>query len=355
MIGIGVMSGSSLDGIDIALVEFVDYKNDWQLLQCESVEMSSLLVEKLSNTPDQNAIQIADTQNCFSVFVADSVIQFRSKLDTALNEKIEFVGVHGHTVLHLIEHNFSWQLINGGYLASTIGLDVVCDFRNQDVALEGQGTPMAVIADRDLYPDYDAYINLGGIANLSKKQNQKWMSYDAFPCNQILNYFSKKVGQPFDKDGLISRTGQVNSELLNALKRQEYLLNPPPKSLDNNWIKNNWLKSMLLHELSSEDFLRTYVEFMAQQIIFEIKSKSKILLTGGGAKNLFLIARLEALNTKIQFVIPKKEIIDFKEAVLIAYASYLRLSMKTNFIADATGAQRDTIGGAHYIGRNKTV
>lgn len=353
MIGIGVMSGSSLDGLDVALVEFKEGSSiDWQLHKSYAFDLPQSLITSLKNIIEQKPFEIAETQNHFTQFVGESLQTFISQF--SINIKIDFVAVHGHTVLHDINNQFSWQLLNGGQLCALIGQNVICDFRNQDMGLGGQGTPMAVLADRDLFEGSDYYINLGGIANISYLDNKKWMAYDTSPCNQVLNYFAQREGLPFDKDGTLARSGHVDSKLLQSLLAHEYIKAEPPKSLDNTWIKDIWIKSMLSYELSNQDFLRTYIEFLAMTINDIIHTNGgNVLLTGGGAKHIFLVDRLRSLaQAKIEFLIPDEKVIDFKESILIAYAGFRRYTGKVNFIGTATGATRDVIGGAMYVTNN---
>lgn len=354
MIGIGVMSGSSLDGLDVSVVSFGEsQKLAWKLLNSQTFAIPKKLSHQLKTITDQKPFELVKTQNLFTQFTAQSVHAFIDSCSSEIKNAIDYVAVHGHTVLHSIEQNFSWQLLNGGQLCALINRDVVCDFRNQDMALGGQGTPMAVLADRDLFEGYSYYYNLGGIANVSYKHEGNWTAYDISPCNQILNFFAQREGHDYDKDGKLSEQGSINNTLLNKMLLDEYIQSPPPKSLDNTWIKENWIKKMLSFELSNVDYLRTYVEFIAKLINDIVDENSKILLSGGGTKNAFLLERVKALaKAKTDFIVPPKSTIDYKEAILIAYAGYKRFMKETNFIASATGAARDTIGGALYLSKN---
>ena len=344
---IGVMSGSSLDGLDIATVSFAEHTLSWQLEKAASIPPPETLKQSLKLSASATAQNLAHTEYNFSDFVARALQQYISE-----NGPADLIGIHGHTVLHLPDIQTSWQLLNGGHIAAKTEHTVVCDFRNSDMALGGQGTPMAVIADRDLFPDYDLYVNLGGIANISFKENNLWTSYDLCPCNQVLNYYSNILGKPYDENGSLAQTGKVHHVLLNKLLEDAYIVAPPPKSIDNSWIKDYWIKKMDAYNLSAQDLLRTSVAYISQSIVNCIsQKKTRVFITGGGAYNRFLISEIEkkSQNMDAEIVLPDDNIINNKEAILIAYCAYLRHKRKHNFIPSASGASRAVSGGAIYI------
>ena len=350
----GVMSGSSLDGIDLAIVDFKpnSHKWTWTLLAQQTVALRDSLKTKLAHIVNLSAFGIAQTNAEYSTFIASSINTFldASEINT------EVLGIHGHTVLHLPDYPASWQLLNGGLIAELAGLPVVCDFRNQDMALGGQGTPMAVLCDKDLFPGYDAYINLGGIANISYSDHDKWVGYDIAGCNQLLNHFSAKKGLEYDKDGQMAQAGKAIPNMLHLLDSDPYLQKATPKSLDNTYLKELITK---LDEIDcpTEDALFTIVEFITKQLVKEIKESSakSVLFSGGGTKNKFLIDKLRTkLGEDINVVIPDDTIIEYKESILIAYAALLRWQGLPNFVSSATGGQYDTIGGALYLPSNKS-
>ncbi len=344
MIGIGVMSGSSLDGLDIVAVEFSEGSSmQWTIVGYTIVELGEDIVNRLSRILSLSTQEVFELESEYTLYVAQAVGDFI----TENNLRPQYVGVHGHTVLHSPAYKSSWQLLNGGLLAATIECPVICDFRNQDMAAGGQGTPMAVLADRDLYPGYDYYINLGGIANVSYCNDGHWLAYDLFPFNQVFNHFAQKSGQPYDKDGQIAAIGRVNDTLLRQLHAESYVTQPAPKSIDNRWVRDYWISKISEHQLSDADVMRTYVEFAAQHIASFVEPQSKVLWTGGGAHHTFFMQTISSSGVYSQ--LPDKLVIDSKEAVLIAYASYLRWHGRLNFVSSATGADRDTIGGAIYL------
>lgn len=346
---IGIMSGSSLDGIDMACVHFNDIGGiQYEITATQTFALPDELRQKLRHIVDMNAFELSKVESSYTQFIADLVIRF------CKNYKLEctVLGVHGHTVLHLPDIQSSWQLLNAGMLSSLTEKSVVSDFRNQDMALGGQGTPMAALIDRDFFSDYAAVINLGGIANVSIFQDGTQEAYDICPCNQVHDVLAGKMQLPFDKDGLLGANGHVDEELLDKLIQHDYLKIPPPKSLDNTWIREEWLPILESTSISVNDALRTHYECVAICLRNALSDlKGKILLTGGGAKNKFLIDLLKQITQRddIEIELPENRLIDFKESFLMAYMAFKRIKMQSNFIKECTGASKDVIAGALYI------
>ena len=344
MLGIGVMSGSSLDGLDIVAVDFSEERRViWNIVAYDTYNLTQDMTMCLDNALNLDVREIMELQSEYSQLLSELI----QKFVTDKNLTPAYIAIHGHTLVHSPEYKSSWQLLNGGLISTLLSCPVICDFRNQDMALGGQGTPMAVLADRDLYSGYDYYINLGGIANCSFINDNKWVAYDLFPFNQVLNAYAQKLGHPYDKDGFLSSRGIVNEKLLHTLNNDAYINAPYPKSIDNTWIKEYWMQKLYKDDFSDYDVMRTHIEFAAQQISYLVNSESKILWTGGGAHHKLFMEVLASKN--VYNTLPDKQIIDSKESVLIAYAGYLRWHHKPNFVSSATGAKRDVIGGAVYL------
>ncbi len=344
MICLGIMSGSSLDGLDMAMVEFLSSEQlDWKLLNSHTFPLSNELKSDLRSVVNANIGELLKTQNVFTQFVSQSI-------DTFINASSipEVCGIHGHTIVHSLSENYSWQMVNAGYISSKNQINVVADFRNQDIALGGQGAPMAVIADRDLFTGYKYYINLGGIANISYMRGNQWYAYDVCPFNQVLNYFANKLGLEYDENGQIASKGQLNQELLKRLWRMDYNSKSIPKSLDNQEVKKKWIDLIESFNLGPSDCLRTFIAFAAQLIHQQVAQDfGNIFITGGGAYNQFFIQQLEQLGLEV--VVPSEAIIEYKEAVLMAYMAYLRISNQVNFINHASGSSQASISGALYL------
>ena len=348
MNGIGIMSGSSLDGIDIALVSFDDnVPTSWQLVAYRTYSVPEEIAQALRSITKLHAHEIAAIESQYSKFIADCILSF----SLVHQQAPDFISIHGHTVLHLPEQQTSWQLLNGGYIAAICNKTVICDFRSSDMALGGQGTPMAVLADKDLFQGFDYYINLGGIANISYKDGNNWLAFDLFPFNQVLNHFANQKNKKFDEDGGLAIQGKINDAVLSFLLEHDYISKQHPKSLDNKELKELWIDPLNLFNIKPEDVLRTYNEFTV--IVFRtiLAQGSSVFLSGGGAKNKYFISMLKgkASEKNIEINIPNPEIVDYKEAILIAYAGYKRLKGEPNFIASATGATNNAIGGAVYL------
>lgn len=347
---LGVMSGSSLDGIDLVSVHFqTDDKLEWSIVRTETVAIPNAISTRLSSIVNQTAFEIAEIESLYTKFISNAINDFVKKLD----EPPVCASVHGHTVLHLPEIQTSWQLLNGGMCAALTGLDIFCDFRNTDMSYGGQGTPMAVIADRDLFPGYDYYINMGGIVNISYRNNEQWMAYDIAPCNQVSNFYAQQKGLEFDEDGQLAKQGSVDGDLLESLLNDAFIQLEPPKSIDNSWIKDYWIPAIDKHNLKIEDILQTYNRFVIEVIQRQLTSKmGKILITGGGAKNKYFMDLFQSeIGDGFCIETESYEIVDYKESVLMAYLAYLRMNNSINFIGNATGASHDVVGGAWYSGK----
>ncbi len=359
------MSGSSLDGLDIAYCEFqVDKKaiTDWKLLEATTANYPEKWTARLQHLPEQNARTLARTNVYFSRFMADLVNDFIQE------HKIQpdLIASHGHTIFHEPDRLMTLQIGDGATLAALTGISVASDFRTQDIALEGEGTPIAPAADRFLFPGYDFYLNIGGIANVTCNANGRYIAFDTSPANQILNMLAAELGLPYDKDGQIARSGKLNIELIDQLEQFAYFQQDYPKSLDNNWIREHVLPTFAIAESPVADLLHTAVHFISKHIGESLKNiirkehlhkdKYTMLVTGGGGFNTYLMECIQtdcqAVNTEI--ILPERDIIDYKEAILMALMGVLRVEHIPNCFSSVTGAKRDSIGGALYSGTANT-
>lgn len=364
---LGLMSGSSLDGLDLAFCEIsvtdtpkFRVKNS-KILVAETLAFSEQWVSRLKHLPQQSALTFAKTNTYFAHYTAELVKAFCIKNKV----KPDFIAAHGHTIFHDPDGRITVQIGDGAALAAKTGYPVICDFRTHDIALDGEGTPLAPIADKWLFPNYDFYLNIGGIANISCNANGQFIAFDIGAANQIFNALAHLTGQDYDKDGQIAATGKVHQSTLNTVNALDYFNAPYPKSLDNSWIKQNILPFYLSVECSVEDKMSTAVEQLALQIATSIenikakenfkKSKYTLFVTGGGAFNKYLTERIDSLCIDVEIVLPEKIIIDFKEAALMALMGVLRVENQVNCMASVTGARFDTIGGAIYQGRKRYI
>ncbi len=339
---IGIMSGTSLDGLDIAAVEFLEKDGSWSfnLVGFETISYSFEWVNRLKNAPSISAEKLTELHSDYGRFIGEQVYKFMNKNPFAA----DLIASHGHTVFHQPDKGYTLQIGNGANIAAATNVLTVSDFRTGDVALGGQGAPLVPIGDRLLFSEYDYCLNLGGFANISYEKNGKRLAYDNCPVNFVLNHFAEKVGLAYDKNGELGRKGKVNQELLTLLNQIPFYQSTAPKSLGREWVEQEFFPLLNQFSISDTDKIRTVYEHIAQQICNAVSGKGKILITGGGAFNSFLIERIKSL-TNIEVVIPSKEIIDYKEAIIFAFLGVLRVKNQNNCLASVTGARKDNCGG----------
>lgn len=344
------MSGTSLDGLDIAYCSFIDLGKKWNfdVLQTKTIKYPKNLAEKLANAPNLNALDFWKLHVAFGNFCGKEVKKFIQKH----NCKPQLIASHGHTVFHQPQNGFTCQIGDGAQIAATTGVNTICDFRSIDVALNGQGAPLVPIGDKLLFGNYEACLNIGGIANISFQQKNKTLAFDICPANIVFNYFANKLGKDYDKGGAIAKAGQVDNKTLKQLNALSYYKIKGQRSLGREAIEKNVFPILEQSGLSLEDKMTTATEHSAFQIASTLtKNKiKKMLITGGGAYNTFLIERIQA-QTKCKLIIPDKTTIEFKEAILFAFLGILRHTEQINCLSSVTGANRDNVGGAIYLGK----
>lgn len=345
---LGVMSGTSLDGLDIAVVKF-DFINDvfqYEFIDCTTFTYPQLIMAKLAQAQDMNAYNFVLFNNQYGEFIGKCINEFIDKKEL----KIDFIASHGHTIFHQPEKKLTMQIGNGAHICATTKLTTISDFRTLDVALKGQGAPLVPIGDLHLFEDYKYCLNLGGFMNNSVKENKQILAYDLGPCNFALNYLSRKLNLEFDRDGLIAKSGKIDKDLLQKLNALSYYSVNPPKSLGREWFEDEFKPILDSSNSKTENQLRTVCEHIAFQISKNLDNskESKLLITGGGAYNNFLIDLLRE-KTNCQILVPEKELVEYKEALIFAYLGLLRFLNKTNVLKSVTGSVRDNIGGIiHY-------
>ncbi len=349
---IGLMSGTSLDGLDIAYVEFLCEKDQWSfhLLHSKAIQYSNEWKNKLNNAMSLGGLEIHLLDIEFAEYFSECVNSFIK--ENSIN-KVDFISSHGHTIFHQPEKKISLQIGAGQILAENCGIDVICDFRKQDVAMGGQGAPLVPIGDKYLFSEYDFCLNIGGIANVSFEKNKQRIAYDICPANMVFNYFAEQMNLSFDEDGKVAASGKINTTLLEQLNALPYYAQATPKSLGKEWVFASCLPLINTFELSIEDKLHTFTEHIALQIAKEINGEiksnnAKLLITGGGAYHQHLINRLSHF-CKAEIVIPDKKIIEFKEAIIFAFLGVLNFRNENNCLASVTGASRDHCSGVKYI------
>lgn len=342
---IGVMSGTSLDGIDLARIKFKNSAGKWsfQIMETEAVPYSADWFLKLKNAINFSVEELQTLNQAYTQLLGNAILNFIEKNDF---EEIDAVCSHGHTILHQPQNGFTLQIGNLPEIASIVKQKIVCDFRVQDVELGGQGAPLVPIGDRLLFSEYDYCLNLGGFSNVSFEENQRRIAFDVSPVNTVLNFYSNQLDLDFDDKGIIARSGKISAELLQQLNSLEYYQQKYPKSLGFEFVKTTVLPLMESFQISIEDKLCTFCEHVAIQLSSALpKKEGKILVTGGGAYNDFLIERMQFHLPKIIFEIPDDKTIQYKEALIFGFLGVLKLRKEINTLASVTGAKCDHSSG----------
>jgi anhydro-N-acetylmuramic acid kinase len=345
---IGIMSGSSLDGVDIALCSFILNHGKWsfEIKKAKTYPYSEAWKLKLQELPGRKKADIASDDIEYGKLLGSLVHDFLK--DTP--EKPDLIASHGHTIFHEPEKGYTLQIGDGQAIADTMGILTVSNFRQKDIDLGGQGAPLVPIGDKLLFSNYDFCLNIGGIANISYEENGQLVAFDVCPANQLLNYLSRQTGVPYDKGGAIAQLGKLDKKLFDQLNKDDYYGKEKPKSLSNQYVTGAFISRLELSDTPVEDKLYTVVKHIAWQIKQSIAHlpKGKLLITGGGAHNHFLVKAIE-LETGIAAIVPGKEIVNFKEALIFALMGVLRITNENNCLASVTGAKKDSCcGDIHY-------
>lgn len=337
------MSGSSLDGLDLATVKFTmesPEKIGFELLHHASMEYPTEWQKRLSDAfyADKKSLELLDKE--YGKYLGEKTAQYIA--DTRC--KPDFIASHGHTIFHRPEEGYTLQIGNGEVMARECNITVVYDFRSEDVSKGGQGAPLVPIGDRLLFGDYEVCLNIGGIANASFEKDGQRIAFDICIANQALNYLAQREGKKYDADGDMARQGRIIPELLNKLNDNAFYSKPAPKSLGREFFEENI--KQLIDPYPTTDALCTFAEHIAMQIgqATNTVPRGKMLITGGGAYNKHLVERIKA-HCRHEVVIPDRDIIEFKEAIVFALLGFLRLGGITNVLSSVTGASSDSCSG----------
>lgn len=348
---IGIMSGSSLDGLDMALCRFEETSGqlNWEIIESVTIPYSSTWYHSLRTAPSMSGFDLMKLDAVFGEFIGHEVKIWMS----GKNWNVDYVASHGHTVFHEPALGFTTQIGSGAHIAEQCCIDTITNFRNADVARNGQGAPFAPAADRALWPGYGGYLNLGGIVNIFLiTEDNRWLAWDVGPCNQALNFLARKSGQEYDHGGMLASKGAVMDAIRHDLVAMFPFHGGYPKSLSNAQVQNTWIEYLDLRKEDPLDLQTTTTLAIADMITTHIsaiaKRPSRIMVTGGGVHNDFLmdVLRKNGTDIAINFEVPAQQIIDHKESVLIAYLGYLTANNKPFGIHPLTGASGDCIGGA---------
>lgn len=348
ILAIGVMSGTSLDGIDLALCRFSYSENVWryEIIEAQTFEYPPIWIEKITDAPHLKADEFLILNNEYGRYTGELINDFLRG-----QEIPQLIASHGHTIFHQPDKKFTFQLGNGASIAATTQITTVSDFRNFDVALGGQGAPLVPIGDQLLFPEFDFCLNIGGFANISYKQDDVRIAFDLAPANIILNELARQKGFAFDKDGNLGSLGTINNSLLNKLNNLDFYKQKKPKSLGREWVDNHIIPLLTTSALTIEDQAATLYEHISFQISKVICNSGKLLATGGGSKNRFLIDKLKQ-KTSCQIILPDEKLIDFKEALIFALLGVLSFNGQINVYSSVTGSLQDHSGGVIHKIKN---
>lgn len=342
---LGVMSGTSLDGIDIAHITLVR-KEEWsfQIHVADTIPYPEIIKERLQNAISYNENEIITLNKDYTKYLSNEILRF---IENHKIKNLLAVCSHGHTIFHQPQNQFTLQIGNLPEIAQLIEQRVVCDFRTQDLQLNGQGAPLVPIGDRLLFGDYDYCLNLGGFANISYEKNLQRVAYDICPVNVVLNYYALKLGKEYDEGGAFAKAGTIQTSQLKKLNNIDFYSLNPPKSLGMEWVHQHIFK--ILQEIHDpKDVLATFTEHVAMQIAQQLEEHKTLLITGGGAFNTHLINSLRH-HSHINIVVPDKLLIENKEALIFAFLGVLRLRNENNCLASVTGASKDHSSGVVYV------
>ncbi len=341
------MSGTSLDGLDIAYCTF-SYKKQWEFTieKAETLLYATSWRNKLKEAHALSAEKLVELDHSYGKFLGECCKKFIKKNKI---RGIDFISSHGHTIFHQPEKGFTLQIGNGNAIHAATGLPVIYDFRSLDVAHGGQGAPLVPIGDKFLFNDYDVCLNLGGIANLSSDRKKKRIAFDVCYLNMGLNHLANKTGKKYDHNGTLASSGEENRKMLSELDRVYSKIKSKRSSLAREFFETNIQPILDLEDFSARDRLRTFTESSAKEIadaLLDLGRKVTVLCTGGGTFNSFLMYRLvELCGDEATFIIPDDEVVNFKEALVFAFLGVLRVRGEVNCLKSVTGASRNSSGG----------
>jgi len=341
------MSGTSLDGIDLVLCRFTENKGKWnfQILSCETVMYTGKWLDLLSKAYELSPEELNTLDIEFGKYIGQLALKFLE----GSSLEVQLISSHGHTIFHEPDKGITFQLGCGEEINRITGKITVSDFRKTDVELGGQGAPLVPVGDELLFNEYDYCLNLGGFANISFTKKGNRYAFDICPVNTVLNPLAQISGYPFDPEGNIGRSGQLNTPLLNRLNQISYYKKTYPKSLGKEWLLREFQPVLNEYKLSVKDKLKTLYEHIAQQIGSVIETNKSVFVTGGGTYNAYLLERIEEF-CQGKFLIPGNEFIEYKEALVFGLLGLLRLRNEINCFATVTGAKKDSICGTIYSG-----
>ena len=339
---IGLMSGTSLDGLDICYAKFQNITNwEFEILKTETIPYSPEWKNRLQNAILLSAEDLLALDKEYGFYLGEKTQEFISKNNIT---DLDFIASHGHTVFHQPQRKFTLQIGDGRAIKLTTKKPVIYDFRSQDVLMGGNGAPLVPIGDELLFSQYDACLNLGGFSNISLQKNHQRIAFDISPVNVVLNYFAEKLGKNYDENGDFARNGAINFKILEELNTLTFYQKPAPKSLGVEFV-NSEIFPLLKDEIP-ENIIATFTEHIAEQIakVFNDNQLKTVLVTGGGTFNTYLLEKIRE-KSQTELIVPDENIINFKEALIFAFMGVLRLRNEVNVLCSATGSSENHCSG----------
>jgi anhydro-N-acetylmuramic acid kinase len=343
---IGLMSGTSLDGIDLVYIKFLKNKHtSFEILHSETIAYAKEWKELLQQAISFSSEELFNLDGTYGKFLGNIIQNFIEKYKI---KNIDFIASHGHTVLHQPQKGITLQIGSGEEIAKITKQKVICDFRTQDVALGGQGAPLVPIGDALLFPEYDFCLNLGGFSNVSFRKENERVAFDICPVNIVLNFYANKIGLEYDASGKIASEGKINEQLLEQLNALDFYKTAAPKSLGLEWVQKEILPLIDAYKITISSILSTFVEHIAMQIASVIKDSNSVLITGGGVFNSFLMERIEK-HSNIKIKQSSDALINYKEALIFAFLGMLKIDNQINCLKSVTGASKNHSSGVIFL------
>jgi anhydro-N-acetylmuramic acid kinase len=343
---IGLMSGTSLDGIDLVYIKFLKNKHtSFEILHSETIAYAKEWKELLQQAISFSSEELFNLDGTYGKFLGNIIQNFIEKYKI---KNIDFIASHGHTVLHQPQKGITLQIGSGEEIAKITKQKVVCDFRTQDVALGGQGAPLVPIGDALLFPEYDFCLNLGGFSNVSFRKENERVAFDICPVNIVLNFYANKIGLEYDASGKIASEGKINEQLLEQLNALDFYKTAAPKSLGLEWVQKEILPLIDAYKITISSILSTFVEHIAMQIASVIKDSNSVLITGGGVFNSFLMQRIEK-HSNVKIKQSSDALINYKEALIFAFLGMLKIDNQINCLKSVTGASKNHSSGVIFL------
>ena len=339
---IGLMSGTSLDGLDICYAKFQNITNwEFEILKTETIPYSPEWKNRLQNAILLSAEDLLALDKEYGFYLGEKTQEFISKNNIT---DLDFIASHGHTVFHQPQRKFTLQIGDGRAIKLTTKKPVIYDFRSQDVLMGGNGAPLVPIGDELLFSQYDACLNLGGFSNISLQKNHQRIAFDISPVNVVLNYFAEKLGKNYDENGDFAKNGAINFKILEELNALTFYQKSAPKSLGVEFVNSKVFP--LLKDETPENIIATFTEHIAEQIakVFNDNQLKTVLVTGGGTFNTYLLEKIRE-KSQTELIVPDENIINFKEALIFAFMGVLRLRNEVNVLCSATGSSENHCSG----------